>query len=256
MLEPIAATAVRYAILIVVLVAALGQLGVQTTSLLTVLGAAGLAIGLALQGTLANIAAGIMLLYLRPFRAGDTIETPLIIGKVREIGLFATIMETLDGLFYFVPNSALWNVPLKNQTRNPRRLVTVTLSVSYSADLGEVRRILAEMASADERVLKDPAPSVSVESYTENRIVVALRAWTRTDAFVRCPACLRRGCETPADGSRRQDACVTARRGRSRLRLWRVRRRADGDSAPGGRTDEITPPAAPRSETVQGQAPG
>jgi len=149
-----------------------------------VLGAAGLAIGLALQGTLANIAAGIMLLYLRPFRAGDTIETPLIIGKVREIGLFATIMETLDGLYYFVPNSALWNVPLKNQTRNPRRLVTVMLSVSYSADLGEVRRILAEMASADERVLKDPGPSVSVESYTENRIVVALRAWTRTDAFV------------------------------------------------------------------------
>src|SRR6185295_12583996 len=111
-LEPIAATGVRYAILIVVFIAALGQLGVQTTSLLTVLGAAGLAIGLALQGTLANIAAGIMLLYLRPFRAGDTIETPLIIGKVREIGLFATNMETLDGLFYFVPNSALWNVPL------------------------------------------------------------------------------------------------------------------------------------------------
>lgn len=182
-LEPIAATAVRYAILIIVLVAALGQLGVQTTSLLTVLGAAGLAIGLALQGTLANIAAGIMLLYLRPFRAGDTIETPLIVGKVKEIGLFATTMETLDGLYYFVPNSALWNVPLKNQTRNARRLATVMISVSYSSDLGEVRRILLEMASADERVLKDPPPIFSVESYMDNRIVVALRAWTRTDAF-------------------------------------------------------------------------
>src|SRR5882724_2589263 len=92
-LQPIAGTAARYAILIVVVIAALGQLGVQTTSLLTVLGAAGLAIGLALQGTLQNIAAGIMLLYLRPFRAGDTIETPLIIGKVKEIGLFATHLE-------------------------------------------------------------------------------------------------------------------------------------------------------------------
>src|SRR5205085_9854665 len=136
-LEPIDATGVLYAILIVVYTAALGQLGLQTTSLLTVLGSAGLAIGLALQGTLTNIAAGIMLLYLRPFRAGDTIETPLVTGKVREIGLFATNMETLDGLYYFVPNSALWNVPLKNQTRNTRRLVTLTLSVSYSADLGE-----------------------------------------------------------------------------------------------------------------------
>jgi small conductance mechanosensitive channel len=182
-LEPIAATGVRYAILIVVVIAALGQIGVQTTSLLTVLGAAGLAIGLALQGTLANIAAGIMLLYLRPFRADDTIETPVILGKVREIGLFATHLETLDGLFYFVPNSMLWNVPLKNQTRNPRRLAIIQLSVSYQADLAEARRVLEEVAKEDARVLTDPPPTVSVESYLDNRVVIALRAWTATQDF-------------------------------------------------------------------------
>jgi small conductance mechanosensitive channel len=182
-LEPIAASGVRYAILIVVFIAALGQLGVQTTSLLTVLGAAGLAIGLALQGTLANIAAGIMLLYLRPFRAGDTIETPVIVGKVKEIGLFATNLETLDGLFYFVPNSMLWNVPLKNQTRNARRLVTVLINVSYEADLAEARRVLSELAASEPRVLREPPPTVGVETYMENRVVVALRAWTATADF-------------------------------------------------------------------------
>jgi len=180
---PVVGVVVRYAIIILVVIAALSQLGVQTTSLLAVLGAAGLAIGLALQGTLANIAAGIMLLYLRPFRAGDTIETPQVTGKVKEIGLFATHLETLDGMFYFVPNSALWSVPLKNQTRNFRRLITVTLNVSYEADLDEVRRVLLDLAKGERRLLTDPPPTVSVESYLENRIAVALRAWAPTVDF-------------------------------------------------------------------------
>lgn len=182
-LQPIAGTAARYAVLIVVLVVALGQLGVQTTSLLAVLGAAGLAIGLALQGTLTNIAAGIMLLYLRPFRTGDTIETANLTGKVKEVGLFVTHLETPEGVFLFVPNSALWNVPLKNQTRNALRLLVLQMSVGYSADLAEVRRVLTEMAESDERVLKEPAPTVSVETYMDNRIVVALRAWVKAHEF-------------------------------------------------------------------------
>jgi small conductance mechanosensitive channel len=182
-LEPAAAMAARYAVLIVAIVAALGQLGVQTTSLLAVLGAAGLAIGLALQGTLSNVAAGIMLLYLRPFRSGDTIETPQVTGTVREIGLFATQMETPDGLFYFVPNASLWNVPLKNHTRNARRMVTVQASVGYGSDLGEVRRVLSELVASDARVLPDPPPAFSIEGYTDFRVMVAVRAWTATSAF-------------------------------------------------------------------------
>jgi len=175
--EPVLATVARYAVMTVVLIAALSQLGVQTNSLLAALGAVALALGLALQGTLQNIAAGIMLLYLRPFRFGDTIETPVITGRVKEIGLFVTNLETVDGLFYFVPNSMLWNVPLKNHTRNPRRQVTVTISVSYEANLADVRRVLNEVAASEPRVLRDPHPTVGVESYLDTRVVVALRAW-------------------------------------------------------------------------------
>jgi small conductance mechanosensitive channel len=182
-IEPILATAARYTVLILFLVAALGQLGVQTASLLAVLGAAGLAIGLALQGTLQNIAAGIMLIYLRPFRVGDYIETPAVAGTIKEMGLFVTHLETGDGLFYFVPNGALWNVPLRNHTRNARRLMTITFSSSYEADPAEVRRVLLEMAASDTRVLKDPPPIISVDSYTENRVIYAFRAWAPTDVF-------------------------------------------------------------------------
>jgi small conductance mechanosensitive channel len=181
--QPILATAARYAVLIFVAVVALGQLGVQTASLLAILGAAGLAIGLALQGTLQNIAAGIMLIYLRPFRAGDYIETPALAGTIKEIGLFVTYLDTADGLFYFVPNSALWNVPLKNYTRNPRRLIMLQLRVGYDTDIEQARHILLEIAAGDPRVLRDPAPQVGVESLTDNFVILTLRAWAGTAAF-------------------------------------------------------------------------
>jgi small conductance mechanosensitive channel len=182
--QPILATVARYAVLIFVLVVALGQLGVQTASLLAILGAAGLAIGLALQGTLQNIAAGIMLIYLRPFRAGDYIETPVVGGTIKEIGLFVTYLETADGLFYFVPNSVLWNVPLKNYSRNPRRLMTIQLRVGYDTDTEAARRVLLEMAAADARILREPPPQVAVESFGDNLVVLTFRAWAMTSAFV------------------------------------------------------------------------
>lgn len=181
---PILATVVRYAILLLVVLIALQQIGIQTTSLLAVLGAAGLAIGLALQGTLQNIAAGIMLLYLRPFRIGDTIETTVVTGKVEQIGLFASQLQTPDGLFYFVPNSALWNVPLKNHTRNPTRQINVQLRVAYDADIAEVRRILLEMAANDERIAREPKPQIFVDSYADTLVLVTFRAWAATRDFL------------------------------------------------------------------------
>ena len=117
-LRPVLASMIRYAVLILVLIVALGQGGIQTASLLAVVGAAGLAIGLALQGALSNFAGGLMLLWLRPFRIGDFIEVGAIAGTVREMGLFACHLETFDGMFLFAPNSAIWNTPLKNHTRN------------------------------------------------------------------------------------------------------------------------------------------
>jgi small conductance mechanosensitive channel len=175
------ASLLRYAVLVVVIVAALTQLGVQTTSLLAVLGAGGLAIGLALQGTLSNIAAGLMLLWLRPFRLGDFIEVPAaasVAGKVTEIGLFTCQLETFDGVFLFVPNSALWNTSLKNHTRNSGRLVSIVVAMPASADIERARATVLEVAAKDPLILKMPEPAVFVDNFIGGSFVLNLVCWT------------------------------------------------------------------------------
>jgi small conductance mechanosensitive channel len=180
---PAMVTAIRYAILILVVVAVLGQLGIQTTSLLAVLGAAGLAIGLALQGTLSNIAAGIMLLYLRPFHTGEYIETPTVAGTVKTVGLFATELETFDGLYVFAPNSEIWNKSLKNHSRNARRLMSIPIGINYESDAAEARNILIQMAAEDPRILREPAPYVYVDKYGDNSVDLVFRAWAPNAVF-------------------------------------------------------------------------
>ena len=181
--EPILSTVVRYAVLILFLVAAVGQLGVQTASLLAVLGAAGLAIGLALQGTLANIAAGFMLLYLRPFRVGDYVEVEAIAGTVKEIGLFVTHLETWEGLFLFVPNAKLWDRPLKNHSRTKNRLMNIQIGIGYDSDPAEARGVLLALAASEPRVLKEPPPYVYVEQYGDVDITLTFRAWAPNAVF-------------------------------------------------------------------------
>ena len=184
---PILGSLVRYGILILAIVWALGQLGVQTTSLLAVLGAAGLAIGLALQGTLSNIASGIMLLWLRPFRAGDYIEVggagSSLAGTVREVGLFGTNLETFDGLIVFAPNSALWNQPLRNHSRASGRLLSFNVTIPADAEVNRARRLLIDLAARDSGVLREPPPNVFVESYGANGIVLTVRAWVTQQSF-------------------------------------------------------------------------
>jgi small conductance mechanosensitive channel len=180
---PVAAATVRYAILIVIVVAALGQLGVQTTSLLAVLGAAGLAVGLALQGTLANIAAGIMLLWLRPFRVGDYIEIDTVAGTAEEINLFHSRLRTWDGIFKFVPNSQLWNTTLTNYSRNRTRLVLIEFAIAYQDDIAGARKLLADHASAHPDVLSDPPVQVVPLSLRDSSVVLQLRAWSTTTKF-------------------------------------------------------------------------
>ena len=177
-------TVIRYAILIFVGVAALSQLGVQTTSILTALGAAGLAIGLALQGTLSNIAAGIMLLWLRPFRAGEHIQVDTAEGTVREIGLFATLLDAPDGSFRFVPNAQLWNRPLSNFTRNPRRLVELRITVGRRRDVERARQIVLDIARADRRLIGTPAPEVGLVEIAETTMVLVMRAWTPSASYL------------------------------------------------------------------------
>lgn len=182
-LAPVVSTALHYGIIIIVAVAALSQLGVQTTSVLAVVGAAGLAIGLALQGTLSNIAAGIMLLWLRPFTEGDVIETPQIMGTVREIGLFATEINTYDGVFRFVPNSALWNTPLFNYSRNPTRMADITIGIGYSSDIERAREEILAAAAADPRIRAEPKPNIFVNGFGDSAVNLRFQVWIGTKDF-------------------------------------------------------------------------
>lgn len=176
-LKPIVASAVRYAVLILVIVVALSQIGIETASLLAVLGAAGLAIGLALQGTLSNIAAGLMLLWLRPFRIGDFVEVNGIAGTVREIGLFVCHLETFDGIFLFVPNSAIWNNPLRNHSRNAGRLIVIQITVPAAVAVDRAREILLALVKDDSRILQKPAPRVFIDGFSAAGMVLNLRLW-------------------------------------------------------------------------------
>lgn len=182
-LVPIIATLVRYAILVATLIAVLDRFGVQTASLLAVIGAAGLALGLALQGTLSNVAAGFMLLLLRPFRAGDAIEVAGHAGTVREVGLFATVLVSYDGIWRQLPNGTIWSNPIINYSREPRRLVDITLSIAYESDVEKAMAIASEAMAEDERVLRDPGPSVVVGELSPTGVNLIIRGWTRSGDF-------------------------------------------------------------------------
>jgi small conductance mechanosensitive channel len=167
----------RYTILIFVGVIVLAQFGVQTASIIATLGAAGIAIGLALQGTLQNIAAGIMLLVLRPFIVGESISVGSISGTVQEIGLFATVLRTADGLYLMAPNNQLWGSAVTNYSRNRTRLNDLAINVAYDDDVDLALKLLMELAD-DSRILKEPAPVAFVSELHDNGAAVTLRYWT------------------------------------------------------------------------------
>lgn len=178
-IAPVIGELSRYSIIAVTLVIVLGQFGVQTASILAVMGAIGLAIALALQGTLSNMAAGIMLLWLRPFNVGDYIDAEGVAGSVLSIGLFATRLKTYDGVFVFAPNQKLWNAKIVNYTRQPMRMVETRVGIDYSASIAEARDALLAL-TADPRILPDPAPSVFVNRLGSNSIEIAMRVWVKS----------------------------------------------------------------------------
>ena len=181
-LAPILASIIRYAGFILTLVVALGQFGVQTTSIIAVLGAAGLAIGLALQGTLSNVASGIMLLLLRPFSVGDWIETNSISGTVREIGLFATQIDTFDNIYITVPNSSIWSATIINNSRHQIRRMDLDIGIGYNSDLNKVEEALMTLTK-DKRILSDPEPQFLVVDYADSAILVRLRLYAQYEEF-------------------------------------------------------------------------
>ncbi|VAX12436.1 Small-conductance mechanosensitive channel [hydrothermal vent metagenome] len=180
---PVLSQLVRYSILIVTAVIVLSQFGVATTSILTVIGAAGLAIALALQGTLSNIAAGLMLIWLRPFSIGEYIQGNNNEGTVEEIGLFATKLTTAAGLHLFVPNSNLWNTSIINYSRKKTRRLDVQVGIAYDADINIARKVLLQLVSKDKRILNKPAPLVRVEALGSSSVNILLRCWVPTGKY-------------------------------------------------------------------------
>lgn len=182
-LKPFLAKLVWYLIMIFVLVAVLNQFGVQTTSLIAVLGAAGLAIGLALQGTLANVASGVMLLFLRPFNLGDYVDAGGIAGTVVEIGLFNTEIKTNIGLCLIVPNSIIWTSPITNYSRNSTRRFDIPVGIGYDDDVDGALTLLEGLLDGDDRVLKDPERLVKVKELDDSAVIINLRAWTKSGDY-------------------------------------------------------------------------
>ncbi len=196
---PIAAGIVRYTVLAFVLVAVLAQFGVETTSILAVFGAAGLAIGLALQGTLSNIAAGIMLLLLRPFSVGDYIEADRISGTVEEIGLFTTRFTTSGGLSVSAPNSSLWGSTITNYSRNPRRRIDLTVGIAYADDLDGAMAELRSLMAEDRRIMDEPAAQVFVTGLADNSVNLTLRCWVATADYWQASCDLTRAAKLRLD---------------------------------------------------------
>lgn len=178
-------TFAKYIILAVSLVAVLGQFGIQTASLLAVLGAAGLAIGLALQGTLSNVAAGAMLLILRPFKVGDYIEFGSTGGVVSSLGLFGTELNTPDNKYVFAPNSSVWGSEITNFTRNKQRRQDIAVGISYDSDINKAIKTIENVLAKENRLLTTTgkAPMIAVVNMGESSVDLMVRVWSKTDDF-------------------------------------------------------------------------
>lgn len=177
------ASLVRWIVIIVGLMAVLEQLGVRATSILAVLGAASLAIGLALQGALSNVAAGVMILILRPYRVGDTVEINGKIGTVRRLDLFMTELSDPDNLDIFMPNGKVFGDTIINYSSPANRRMELHFSVDYNHDFGRATALLLDCARADPRILQRPAPWCKVTALTDSAVTLTLRAWAKLDVY-------------------------------------------------------------------------
>ena len=166
-----------------VVIAAAGQLGVQTTSFIAVLGAAGLAVGLALQGSLANFAAGVLMIIFRPFKAGDFVEAGGVAGVVEEIELFTTKLRTPDNKTVIIPNGQVTAGSITNYSARDTRRVDMVFGIGYGDDIDKAKRIIREVLDADARVLKDPEPTVGLVELGDSSVNFAVRPWVNSDDY-------------------------------------------------------------------------
>jgi len=174
---------IRYGIFIICTIMILNIFGINTASLIAVLGAAGVAVGLALKDTLGNIAAGIILILMGSFRRGEFVEFGSFSGTVREINLFTTILETPDGIYISAPNSIIWGSPLRNYSRNGKRRMELAVRVSYTDSLDTAFQVLKDIIASENRFLQEPAPQVILQSLQDSSVLLAIRAWASNQNY-------------------------------------------------------------------------
>ncbi|MCP5040563.1 MAG: mechanosensitive ion channel [bacterium] len=166
-----------------VVISALGQLGVNTTSFAAIIGAAGLAIGFALQGSLGNFAAGVMLIMFRPFKTGDFVEAGGVSGIVEDVQVFATMIRTGDNKEITVPNGAITGGPIVNYSSKPTRRVDMVFGIGYDDDIKRAKELLHEIISADSRILADPAVTIAVSELADSSVNFVVRPWVNSDDY-------------------------------------------------------------------------
>jgi len=162
---------------VLLLISVASMIGIATTSFVAILGAATFAIGLALQGSMSNFAGGVLILLLKPFKVGDTIEAQGFIGKVHEIQIFNTIMKTFDNKMIYIPNGTLSNGNITNYSREPIRRVDMTFGIGYGDDIKKAKEVLTRLVKEDARILKDPAPLIAVSSLGDSSVNFAVKVW-------------------------------------------------------------------------------
>jgi small conductance mechanosensitive channel len=177
------ANIVYYALLMLVVMTAAGQLGINTASFLTIIGTAGLAVGLALRDSLSNIAAGVMLIFFRPFKVGDVVNVSGVTGKVDRITIFSTHLITGDNQSLTVPNGSITKDVITNVTANPIRRIDMTIGVSYGENLALVKETLKSIVTADPRVLKEPEITIGVAELGESGVNLVVRPWVKTGEY-------------------------------------------------------------------------
>ncbi len=174
---------VRYVLFVIVLIAALGRVGVETASVVAVIGAAGLAVGLALQGSLSNFAAGVLIVAFRPFKSGDYVEVSGVAGSVESIQIFQTILRTPDNKMVAVPNGAIIGGAITNYSRHATRRVDLVIGVSYNSDLKKTKQVIREALEKDSRILKDPDMTIGVTALADSSVNFVVRPWCKTEDY-------------------------------------------------------------------------
>ena len=171
-------------LMIVVFIAAINQLGIQTTSIIAVLGAAGLAIGLALQGSLSNFAAGILIVIYRPYKVGDYIKADNHLGTVDDIQIFSTVLRTPDNKIVVVPNGSIMNGSIVNFSHQKERRIDIVIGCSYDDDIDKVKEVLADVLSKDERILKEPKPRIALSELADSSVNFIVRPWVKNSEYL------------------------------------------------------------------------